>query len=399
MGAGWQNWLWAFQIGMETSLASGLLAVYILGGGKTHRREWLAGALGLVAVASSGVGVAVLVGLGFMSWFARCKRTLATCAAIAGLYGMWTLAYGESQAQADNLKLVPSFVSQSAASVLSGLANWDLAIGGLLAGGLTVYLVQKWRFFRRESLDVLTLVVVAVIGWALSAVSRAHLGEPGASRYVHVGLSLLVPIVFLVLGTLDSPKVGKSLALVVAAFCIIGTWSVADSAGREFRERSQIVRAELTAMQSVEVPISPDYRPDTARAPQISLERFRVFAENYSTPLMSRAVLRDLPETVRIEVDRVLFEATGSKLAEMPEPVGWDCSVVEPGTILRIAASESVWLEGFHSLEIRRFADSRTSLVPATPGAPSMLTFGKDSNLRRWAVAIVAAGPTQVCRP
>jgi hypothetical protein len=399
MGAGWQNWLWGFQMGMQLSILSGLVAVVLVTGEKTPIRQWCVIGLLTLSVASSGVGVSVVVGAVVFAWRRHWRLVIKASAIMAVIYVVWSVTYGDSQASSDNIRLIPSFVARSAAAVMAGIGGWDLAIGGVLAGVIALLVVRKSTTSLTSMPEVPVLAVILIVGWLLSALSRGQFNEPGASRYVHVGVSFAVPLIVLVV-------VGKrrafstSIALVLVGLVAIGgSWDIADAAGREFRDRSAIVRAELTAMMHVTDLIEDQYQPDLSRAPQISFGKFEEFARRFDVPVMSPQEIKQAPEFARFEMDRVYLEATVVALGDSPRPVGWDCRISVPNEVIKVDAGHRLWVSGVHSVEVRRMAKQAHSLTPSSPGAPSMMRFGLDLNPRPWVVRFVSAADAQVCRP
>ena len=397
MGSGWQNWLWGFQIGMEMSVLTGLFAIVCLTGEPFRNRQWIVVILLLVSVASSGVGVSVLLGVFLLAQKRRWRLVTRSSIVVVLFYGLWAVTYGESQIKEDNFRLLPSYVARSGAAVMAGIGTWDLAIGGVLLGAMAVLFRQKARALWRDMPEVASLVLILVMGWILSALTRAQFNEPGASRYVHVGVSLAVPIsVLVVCGS--RPTRLKALALfLVSVVAVAGSWDVADSAGREFRDRSATVRAELTAMMQVKDVIRHDYRPDPSRAPQLTFARFRKFAKRFDAPLMNAQEIASVSEPVRKEMDRVFLESTRVGLIDAPQPAGWNCATAAPNSVVKIPAGRQVWFSGVHSVEVNRMARETTSFVPSKPGAPSILKFGNDSNSHRWSVRLISASDVQIC--
>ena len=399
MGSGWQNWLWGFQIGMELSVLTGLLAIFWVAGDQSQRRQWLViGAL-VVSVLSSGVGVSVLIGVFVASWRRGWGVVTKSSVLLFSLYGLWSLSYGDSQADTHNFLLVPSFMARSAAAVFSGIGGWDPAIGGVLAGTLAAIVLRKTRRLWNERPEVPTIALVVVVGWILSAMTRAQFNEPGASRYVHVGVSLVVPLVVLILAN-NGKSWRTNLTLVcLGALSIGGSWDIADAAGREFRDRSSTVRAELTALLQVTEPIEAGYQPDRSRAPQITYERLAQFGERFNLPLMNANEVKRSADSVRKEMDRVYLESAGVKLIDQSQPSDWSCNLFAANHSIKVAAGESIWLTGVHSVEVRRLSREYQSLVPSPPGTPSLLRFGRDVNPRLWTVRLISAGDVEICEP
>lgn len=398
MGAGWQNWLWGFQIGMELSVLFGLLAVLIAGRDSTTANQNLVGLCVTVSVLSSGVGIPVLLGLGVAAVVRRKRVELTWLISLVGLYGVWSINYGQSQARSSNIGRVPTYVAESAAAAFGGIGGWSVAIGAVFAGVVLSFVAQNFLDSKKRSRDVAVLSTICAAGWVLSGLSRAHLGEPGASRYVHVGISWIVPIIGILFGTQRArSRVRSGIVILVSAIAVWGAWDLATYAGREFRERSLVVRAEISAMGQIDSPVRFDYQPDPARAPQIKYGAFSAFGLKYSTPGLDPKTFGRLPEFVRQEIDRVFLTGPGVKLEPADQPMGWRCRTVSANYEEIARPGSARWFQGVHSLEIKRFAVSSMSMVPQDPGSPSKLELGSDRNRRGWKLKYVSAAPFVLC--
>jgi hypothetical protein len=400
MGAGWQNWLWGFQIGMEISVLMGLLAIVVVSKKDTPGAQNLAGVFTAISVLSSGVGLSVVAGVGIAALFYRRKIVLVWLAAQVVFYGLWSLIYGQSQVRSENIGRVPTYVAESASAAIGGIGGWSLPIGGVLAGAALVFTIQSFARHRPGSIEAAALLVTCLTGWILSALSRAHLGEPGASRYVHVGICWLVPIVGIAVGgDLNRGRLREFFTLIVVITATWGSWDIATEAGKVFRQRSTVVLAEISAATQVESPVDSGYQLDQARAPQIQIGALMEFARLYSLPGLGARQIEELPEEARKEVDRVFLEAPATRVApSVRQPVDWQCATVDANFEELVSPGDGRWFSGVHSVEVRRFASSSFSLVPGMPGEPSQLNFGRDTNGRNWIVRYISAGPIELCR-
>ncbi len=398
MGAGWQNWLWGFQIGMQLSVLSGLLGLLLLGEGCSSTRQYVAGGVLAISMLSSGVGIAVLVGLSSVAVVRRLNRFLVVAFISVVVYGGWSLRYGESQAQSRNIGRLTSYVAESASTALADLGGWNWAIGGVIAGVVIGPVIATIRQRTTSSVYVLGLGAICLSGWVMSALSRAHLGEPGASRYVHVALCWMIPMSTLALSQRKTSHLIRNVAVVlVVVLAVPGSWDVADRAGVDFRERSQIVRAELTAMMQISGSVEAGFQPDPSRAPQISAARFKKFAARYSAPLIDPAEFESLPNVARQEIDRVLSIGVGLEDHQVPVDHGQNCDSVEANHQEILKPEQKYSFSGVHSVEIRRFGDTPISLSPTLPGTPSQLMIEVDQQPRPWTARFISATPFVLC--
>ncbi len=181
-GPGWQNFLWPFQIGWLASLAAALGALLALERSDL-RGDLAAAALLAVSLGSSGLGLAVAVGLfAELAWTRASRRRLWVVIAPMILYGLWYARYGESgSALAAPWKIV-GFAANAAASAVGALAGLSGSVipdkGGSLAWGrpLTVLavlvLVASIVRGRGVTPRLIGLISTAVAFWLLTGLGR-----------------------------------------------------------------------------------------------------------------------------------------------------------------------------------------------------------------------------------
>jgi hypothetical protein len=212
-GSGRENIVWGFQLSVTGSVVCGLaLFLFADGPRSVTRRDWLALGIGLVGLMTSAMFLGFLVGFGVMTLLRRGIRASAFYALPLGVvYGAWYLAYGR-----DNTAFGP--------------LNGD-AIGPLNGDAIRYAGRMFWATFDALALGAVGAVLVAIaalglgvaihrarrsgawagaaaplgfaMGWVvfagLTALGRASaLPQPAnASRYVHVGAAMLLPLVAL----------------------------------------------------------------------------------------------------------------------------------------------------------------------------------------------------------
>jgi hypothetical protein len=398
MGAGWQNWLWAFQIGMLGSLIFGLAAASVLLREGTPRNQILVVSCVGCSLLFSGVGLSIAAATGLAILIRRWRISLAGLAAVGVLYGFWFLWFGQSEGQRGNLSKTPRFVFDSVASAIAGYGAWPLSVGGLLGGFILSMLVVTAK--RRElPVGLAMLIVAAFFGWILTGISRVHLVEPWASRYVYNGVVLTLPLAVFAISRVFQEKFRLLLLTpLIGVFALYSSWDDADRASLEFRDRSLIVRAELTAVELSNGNHAVDYQPDPQRAPQITVGPYLDFASHFGSPAYPRDQIRDLPEFARLEMDRVFREAMRMSPGPMdPISDGWQCREVSPNEEIKVPDGARFFGEGIHQVEVRRFSSLFIAAGPGTPGEPFLLEIPADTAQLDWQIRIVAASNVQVC--
>jgi hypothetical protein len=134
-GPGYENILWAFQIGFTGALAFGLVQLLLADhAGGLDRRDWLALAAGIGALLCSGVGITTAIVVGIATLLRRGWRMAAfQTAPLAAIYGIWYVA--------ENPKTAFGAVPISDGSLIRVLFNWDVRNAERSFGALGHYSV------------------------------------------------------------------------------------------------------------------------------------------------------------------------------------------------------------------------------------------------------------------
>jgi hypothetical protein len=196
LGAGWENVLWAFQIGFIGSVACGLGMLLVLDGPQTRWRGPLTAGLLTASLMFSGIGLAfaVFAGVALVMTPERRKEALWLLPVLAAL-GAWYLAYGHNGTPPNPppslafAARVPSYVGYGTGAAAAGLLGLNSDAGpyvGLFAAG-----VVAWDWWRKRRIQPFALgALAALISFYLVAgFTRAQLGyqQAGAGRYVYEG--------------------------------------------------------------------------------------------------------------------------------------------------------------------------------------------------------------------
>jgi hypothetical protein len=193
MGAGWENLLWAFQIGFVGSVACGLSAMLAIGAARP--RMWAAMLLLIASLMFSGIGLFFLIAAGV--WLALTpdrRRDVVWLAPVAIALGVWYLAYGRSGAPpaptslAGNLAVLPLYTLWGLGASVAGLIGEGGWFGPVM---LLLALVALGFSWRRRRPDGFTIGVVAALlaFYVVVGLNRAQIGyeQSGSGRYVYEG--------------------------------------------------------------------------------------------------------------------------------------------------------------------------------------------------------------------
>ena len=196
LGAGWENLLWAFQIGFVGSVASGLAALVVMD--QRPERTWLAMVLLFASLMFSGIGLffwgAAAVWLALTP--AR-RHQLVWLAPIPVAFAVWYLAIGHTggpgtpaqpQSFADWLATLPLYVVWGVAASLGGLIGEGGELGLVLLLPALAVVGFTWRR-RRPDAFALGIVAAMIAFYLVLGLNRAQFGyqQSGAGRYVYEG--------------------------------------------------------------------------------------------------------------------------------------------------------------------------------------------------------------------
>ena len=195
LGAGWEDFLWAFQMAWlaSTALGMGMLIALLRG------RVAVAAALLTLSLAFSGIGAVFAIAATAFLTLQPDRRRLLWLAPVAvlvltwyGLFG-YTANHPNPPPTAGNVLLLPAYVSWGLAQSAGGV----IGIGGAGAWAVlpAALVIVAWTW-RRRGIDAFAIsVAMALIGfYVVTGMSRAQLGwqQSGSSRYVYIGSALWI---------------------------------------------------------------------------------------------------------------------------------------------------------------------------------------------------------------
>ena len=413
-GPGWENILWPFQMGMLISLAAGLGALIALDR-RSRAGDIAACVLLVISIASSGVGVAFLIGIAIELALVRRRWDCAWIVAIPlALYIVWWIGYQQSSFHRHDILVAPSFLARGLATTLSALFGLGGAtgfdgVGTLETWGpallIAVLALIVWRVAVLRTLPPRAVCLAAILlsFWLLTAVSRAFLTEPYASRYLYIGAFLtLLLAVELARGLAPRWPVTLAIAVVVAGAIISNIGAIRD-AGRLLRAEGQVTRADLGALEIARPVIPRGYvahgMPGYPFVAVPAAAYFRT-ARDIGTPAASPITIVHDPESVRAVVDSELIGAHGVALRPSATAgAGLSClnvahrfvASVPPGGLLLKADGAPA------TVAIRRFADAYHSLGTVTPGRPVAVLIAPDRSPKPWLLEVSPGSTVAAC--
>jgi len=208
LGSGGDDILWAFQSGTVGAVAAGMAAVVV-----APRRPAVAAILLTVALATSGVGLAFVVGTGLHLLFTR-PRALPWLFLPVGLYLGWYLLFATSAVSAGVNGLVEYVLTGLYASAAGALGSTSLVAGQVALLALALGLGRAWSVPP----VVLALLASGVAFFVIAGLVRAQLGaeQATAPRYVYIVAPSLI-----IAGTVLLARIPKPLGNVVGVAVLV----------------------------------------------------------------------------------------------------------------------------------------------------------------------------------
>jgi hypothetical protein len=374
-GYGYENIVWGFQVGYSGSLFFGVAAVLLADhDGGAVRRDLLAFASALAALACSNVGLAMVAAMTVAVIVRRGWRPAALLTApLVAIYVAWWAAWGHDTYRSTRsdvptalvfaarmIRATITAVTQSNVLAIALVVIVGVGIALMVAQGSTPGARAQWA-------GSLGLLVGACIFAIATGVERAvHVSAYAASRYVDVALALLLPALAVAVGRfarLGTPAYVVALAVLVAG--ITGNvMKLDDYLAPRKAEESQF-RRDVLAIPTLRDQITID--PDT---PVLSLHNdYLTFGWLLHSDAKGKipAPPDDSPVTnafaeLRVSLATILW----------PLPPDYGCEIVRRPTHLTLGKGEFLNIRGRAELRPdiepvpRRFLDVPTTMLIAT---------------------------------
>ncbi len=363
MGVGWQNIFWAFQIGFVGSIAlflAGWLLLDPFSKSFSRRRGIAVSFLTLGSLLMSGVGVAALGAIAIVCLVDPRRRIMWWIpVGPATVYGVWHLAYGTSSADLGSADLLPQFALQNAGASAGGIFGLDLAWGQLILG-YVIFVVARRRFLGRASAWSFGPAFLYLVFVALATVSRSSYFEPGASRYVYLGVVVLL-ITAILGGAPPTAPARSGSAIFLGLFAVWGSIGQLTDGANNLKREWRIVSMELAAVEEHRESLDRNLVVDQIHAPQLTVGSYLGLVERLgSLPLPALTEIERSDNETRSGVDALL-----GSLVEMDVTAyaGEDCVPSGPPTNeVELPAGGSVHVSpwGPGNVSTRRFAPETT---------------------------------------
>jgi hypothetical protein len=219
LGAGYENLLWAFQIGFIGSVAFGFATLLLV----NHDGPWAwrdAGAwfVSVAGLTFSGVSVTMVTVAGLTVLMRRGLRQAALTVAVPGaVYLVWFFTIGDqnleaSKRTAGDFFKYPEFIWSGLRSAVEQTVGFPGA-GTIIVLGLAAYLLHRADLASGPAAPVFACALGALVQFAIIAAGRADLGfqQAAASRYTYIVMALALPAMGMALSELvgAQPRGGR----------------------------------------------------------------------------------------------------------------------------------------------------------------------------------------------
>lgn len=324
------------------SVATGLAAWLALQQGS---RGWdvAAAALLTVGIASDGVALPFVFGAAAAIWMAGSPRSRLWVAALPfTLYVLWWIGYGGSGSDfaIANVAGLPAFAFDSLAASLGSIAGlftmpggrtvgFDLSAGQALAGAsLVALLIAVVAREYRPSRATIPSLVALLSFWLLTAGVASSGRQPYSSRYLYVGVVLVLLVLAYGIAASPQRRRGAMALAAICAFALLPSIRELTYAADGARVESAINRAVMGAANMVEghapggtvledpADIVAGQLPELA----FSLEQYEASRDRFGAPAFSVAQIATAQPNVRAAADHFLARALGVGLRPVEGP-------------------------------------------------------------------------------
>lgn len=350
LGAAPTNLVSPIQVSQSGSLAFGLgMLLLVDHDGRLDRRDAAAVGLGVLSLASSGMGPIVVLVVGMFALLRRGWMVAAVLMSILmGTYALWWKVAGGASATKSVLDpdTMVRWVYQGMTATFS--LPTQSSLSGLLLAGIVVagmaQLVRSrgWRTFRGTDGLLPALIGGALLNFAAVSTQRWYLGPEyaRADRYVYVAVVLLLPVMAVAFQQLAG---GRSwLAMVLALPLLLG---IPANTARLFRDPAfQFASLEVLFTGAVADPLATQVSPELVLEPNALTGREVtigwLLAADREHKLPPTPVLSDEQQAeidMRLSISRQTIEPSPATACE--EQTGPLRLELHRGDIVRVAQS------------------------------------------------------------
>jgi hypothetical protein len=391
-GYTWPVIIWPISLGWVYATTAGIAALLLVDR-DTRRSDAGAMAALLVGIASSGIAVPFVIGLGIELALRRAWRRLYVAFVPLVVFGAWYLAYAtgtsDSGSAGDVVEFAEKLLAQTFGTLL-GVDDRGTAAHVVLAIGFVAIVVLWFALGRPHSPRLVGNAAALASFTVLLSYSRATSGLTQWHSYA------AAVFVLLTLGELLS---GRTIAVVpTLAVLAVVAWSIVWNLGELHegsdvqRHRAEEMRAQLAAVELAGRSMDPNVRVgrfllETRAGPWLDV------SAQYGSPAYSLDELRDAPLHARTAADRLLVRGSGLELG--PATFSGECAA--DASLLGQPGPLSLELDGGVSgttVRVGALAEPR-AIGRVAPGTRANLVLPGLADSQRWNVETDGSG--RVC--
>jgi hypothetical protein len=328
LGAGYENLLWAFQIGFIGSVALGMAGLLLVNhDGRWGARDFAGWVVSILGLMFSGVSVTMVTVAGLAVLMRRgWRQALLTVSVPGTIYLTWFFLtgnknVGDEERTLDDVFKYPEYIWNGLRTAVEATVGFQGA-GAVILLSLAAFLLRRGARSRGPAAPAFACAVGALMLFAIIATGRAGLGieSSGASRYTYLVIALAVPAIGLALADLVDHE---SLASAGrrAAICLLLLFVGVHNAGTlveksrvEKRLEQRLKARILAAAQLVNSPaVILGGNPEPQYSPDIVVEDLRRMHRDGKLPKPDRITRDD-----RILVATVLQYAVNADALSTP---------------------------------------------------------------------------------
>ena len=422
LGPSWSDLLFPYQIGFFGSMACGLAALLCL---DRRTRGWDIAATVLLCAgllfSDAGIpfvaGVAVEVGLG------RDRLQRAYIVAVpAVLWIIWYLGWGHTAqtfVSLSNAANLPSYVLDG---VSNSLASWlglnMMVVAGVDTGALewgrpllllaAAIVAVRWYRLGRPTNRTLGTLAVMLGFWCVTGLNASIVGLPTATRYVYIGVVLLVLFASEVVRDARVPVWATAAVVAVASTAAVVNLTSLRDAVPTLATIAQQERGGLAALELARDRVDPALALDPQNSDVdylglLDAGSYLSAVDAYGSPAYTPAELAGATEVARVAADKVSGAALRIRLVPETIASAQRCLKINAasGPTARVPAGGLVIrpLAGGVHAALRRYARTSfpLSLGSLPRGQDQLLQIPPDRSTVPWFVQLTGSGVAQVC--
>ncbi len=209
-GSGWEDIIWAFQMGFVGALVLGLTQLLLTDhDGRIDRRDWLGLLAGMGALLCNGVGVVMVVVVGIAALLHRGWRAaLFSTAPLAAVYVVWWFGYANTYYRGLNRSMDPATLARwtwagvrSSFGAMGQLEGMGIILAILLVVGLALaWIPLDFAQFRTQAAMPAALLIGAFlflisVGYSRHTFGDFKLSHASDSGYLYIFVAMTLPAI------------------------------------------------------------------------------------------------------------------------------------------------------------------------------------------------------------